>query len=141
MPIGVDVEFLFAVYDVANDSIIFSDYLNPGNGKLLVTPDGRYVFYSNRGTMTSGPGPPWIYVYDVTRNAPADSISTVGLFDPPHEYGVPIADMCLTPDGRWLVATGFNHVFAVDISRMEVVGHFFLDGPKWLQTVTCQSGL
>lgn len=141
MPIGADIHFLFAVYDVASDSIIFSDYLSPGHGKLLVTPDDRYVFYSNRGTMISGPGPPWIYVYDVARNASADSISTAGLFDPPNEYGVPIDYMCLTPDGRWLVAQGFNHVFAVDINRMEVADYVFLGGSKWLQTVTCQTGL
>lgn len=141
MRIGADIHFLFAVYDVASDSIIFSHYLTPGHGKILVTPDGRHVFYSNRGTMTSWPGPPWIYVYDVATNSSADSISTVGLFDPPYEYGVPIADMCLTPDGRWLTAIGFDHIFAVDVSRMEIADYVFIDASQWLQIVTCQSGL
>jgi DNA-binding beta-propeller fold protein YncE len=133
----------FAVYEIASDSLIFTEYLWPGFGKLAVTPDSRYVFYTNPGTMLGPtPGPPWITVFDVERNMIDRHITTAGLLDEPYQYGMPLGEVCITPDGRWLVALpakSFPFVFAVDVHRMNVssnvkLGHYLLEG------LACQNG-
>jgi DNA-binding beta-propeller fold protein YncE len=115
---------LFAVYDTLTDSIIFRDYLTPGTGDLELTPNGRYVFYTNPGTMLDGPQPPFSFTaYDVEKNEIHRVISTIGVFDEPYDVGVPVGEICITPDGRWLVAImtgGYNYVFAMDIENMNI---------------------
>jgi hypothetical protein len=132
----------FAVYDIAADSLIFSEYLWPGFGKLEITPNGRYVFYTNPGTMLgSTPGPPWITVYDVRKNEIHTRISTAGLLDEPDQYGVPLDDICITPDGRWLVVLpvkSFPFIFTVDMHTMTITKHLKLG--HWMVTgLACQN--
>ena len=46
--------FLFQTYDVEKDSIIFEKALNPGAGDMEVTPNGRYVIYTQPGDWGYG---------------------------------------------------------------------------------------
>jgi DNA-binding beta-propeller fold protein YncE len=132
----------FAVYDIASDSLIFTEYLWPGFGKLEITPDGRYVFYTNPGTMLgSTPGTPWITVYDVGKNEIHKRISTAGLLDEPDQYGMPLDEICITPDGRWLVALpakSFPFIFTVDIRTMTITKYlrFF---QRLMEGLACQN--
>jgi len=130
----------FAVYDLAADSLIFSDTLRPGFGELEPTPDGRYVFYTNPGHMLYGPGLPWIRVYDVQRNAIHKEITTAGVLEEPYGSGVPLEEICVTPDGQWVVALAVNSydfVIAFDVYNMAVSKYVRL-GHSWLWGVSCQ---
>ena len=132
----------FAVYDIASDSLIFTEYLWPGFGELEVTPDGRYVFYTNPGTMQGPtPGPPWITVYDVWQNQAFKQISTAGILDEPYQYGMPLGEICITPDGRWLVALpakSFPFVFTVDIYTM-TIAKYLRFRQRFMEGLACQN--
>ena len=143
MAISSQSDHLFAVYDFEIDSIIFAEHLWPGLGELEVTPDGKYVFYTNPGGMLYEAGPPWITVYDVEKNQIFTRISTVSVLDEPYDIGVPVGFLSVTPDGRWLVAMvkGYPYVLTVDINSMNIVNYRILDGPKWLDGLACQNGL
>jgi len=143
LQVASNSQHMFAVYDVASDSLIFRDPLWPGYGEVEVTPNGRYVFYTNPGNWTYGPGPPWIYVYDAATNAGTDSISTVGMFAAPYDDGVLITQLYITPDGRWMVATDFEYpyVFAVDLSTREIEKFRQLDDLNAIWGLTGQNGL
>ncbi len=135
-------DFYFAVYDVTLDSVIFADYLVPGHGELELSRDGRYVFYSNPGTMAGGkPGPPWFTVYDVEKNAIHKQISTVGLFEPPYEDGIPVGEFCRTPDGRRLAiaGAGFPHLLTLDIAAMEITTYIKAGSGRRFQFLRCQN--
>jgi hypothetical protein len=131
----------FAVYDLTTDSLIFSDTLRPGYGELESTPDGRYVFYTNPGTMLTPPGPPWVTVYDVEKNEIHTRISTAGILDEPYEYGMPLGEICITPDGRWLVALpakSFPFVFTVHIYTM-TIAKYLRFRQRFMEGLACQN--
>lgn len=131
----------FAVYVLATDSLIFTDTLRPGFGELEPTPDGRYVFYTNPGHMLNVTGPPWLTVYDVERNAIHKQITTAGVLEEPYGFGVPLEEICVTPDGRWVVALAVNSydfVIAFDVYKMAVSKYVRL-GHSWLWGVSCQN--
>jgi len=128
--------FLFAVYDTYTDSLVFTQTIQPGYGHLRLSPDGRYAFYTNPGDGFVSEGPPWITIYDVRKNEIHKRISTAGLLDEPYQYGMPLDQICVTPDGRWLVALpvmSFPFVFTVDLHTMTItkylrLGHWLVRG-------------
>ncbi|MGH8015071.1 MAG: hypothetical protein ACREBV_02655 [Candidatus Zixiibacteriota bacterium] len=134
----------FAVHDIALDSIIFLEAQQPGYGEMEITPNGRYVFYTDPGQGMLGiGGPGWISVYDVACNRVLTRITTEGVLDPPNQLGLPINEINITPDGRWLVAltdyfTSPGTIFTVDIKRLAVVKHTRI-GNGNLQGLTVQN--
>jgi len=131
----------FAVHDLAADSLIFIDTLFSGYGELEPTPNGRYVFYTNPGGPHYPGSSPWITVYDVERNAVHTTISTVGVLEHPYEYGIPLSEICISPDGRYLTALGWSFVLCLDIRRMAFVNYLKLRGPNNLLGLVCQNSL
>lgn len=131
---------LFAVYDVEADSIIFSEAMWPGNGDLAVTPNGKYVFYTNPGNMIDGPGDADIHVYNASTNQAGNRVTTGGLFEYPYDGGILVGQMVVTPDGRWLVAVGSGYPFVItmDLKTSEITGYRKFDGPRDLEGITCQ---
>lgn len=89
----------FEVYDVGLDSIVFRDILTPGGGYHDVSPDGKYVFYTNAG-IGNGPPPELSFmIYDVTKNQ-NDTVMTDTSY-----YGQligPPKKLAVTADSRWL---------------------------------------
>ena len=130
---------IFVVHDMVADSIIFADTLRPGFGELELTPNGRYVFCTNPGYMLYVTGSPWVTVYDVQQNAIHSTISTAGILDYPYENGIPLSEICISPDGKWLTAIGYRFVLSLDIRRMKFVNHIMLGGPKNLLGLDCQN--
>jgi hypothetical protein len=131
----------FAVYDIASDSLVFTEYLWPGFGELEITPGGRYVFYTNPGDAFISGGTPWITVYDVRKNEIHKIISTAGLLDEPYQYGLPLDDICITPDGRWLIALPFRTlpvIFTVDLHTMTITKYLRL-GYRSMTGLACQN--
>jgi hypothetical protein len=132
---------LFAVYDIQADSIIFDHILSPGAGRSVQTPDGRYVFYTNPGTLLDGPPPPSeFYAYDAENNE-LIVINTKGVVEGPLAAWLPMGEVAVTPDGRWLAAAhsgGFNHIIALGINAMEITKYVKLGGPRMFYGFTCQ---
>jgi hypothetical protein len=133
---------VFGVYDIVGDSLIVADSVFPGYGELQMSSDGRRVFYTNAGTMAGPtPGLPLINVYDVESNAIRKQISTVGILPEPYRQGVSLGELCVTPDGRWLVALGAQvpFVFTVDMLRLSISG--YLQTQYGIQQgLACQNG-
>lgn len=97
---------LFEVYDVDSDSVVFRDVLTPGFGHLALTPDDRYVFYTNPGRGIGAPPPSGFLVYDVRTNSSTAIIDTDffrGGDDSTGWWKSAPAYLTVTPDGRWLV--------------------------------------
>jgi hypothetical protein len=132
--------FLFQVYDITSDSIIFSKSLCPGAGDMEITPDGRYVIFSQPGTWIVGvcPSPRYFTIFDIEGNcidrevdAFVDSLGIVGATN----------DLCLTPDGRHLIGIGLqlNGLFDYDMQRHEFNRHVVTGGIRYMFSLTCQT--
>jgi len=133
----------FAVYDIASDSVLFTELLTPGFGVLATTPDGRFVFYSNSGTMLGPtPGTPFITVYSVESNNVLTRITTAGLLEEPYQNGIPLGQLCVTPDGKWLIAMparSFDFIFTIDVRTMAIDKFVGFRQGFLLGGLTCQN--
>lgn len=135
--------YLFQVYDLKTDSMIFEQSHCPGGGDLLMSSDGDYVLFSQPSTIF-GECPPASYftIYDPDRNAIRSQPSTVGIIDGQNPRVFPVGDMCFTPDGRILLGLAmwtFPYVFAYDMGNKQFVKCFFLGNDKELHTAVCQT--
>jgi DNA-binding beta-propeller fold protein YncE len=136
--------YAFVVYDVATDSIIFSDPLTPGAGDIEITRSGRYAFYSNPGTIAVGPPPPSHFkVFDVRNNEICQIVSTEEVTTDSSGY-MPIGLLAITPDGTRLVALRGpvgNEFLVLNPIDMRIEDYHHLGYSTWLFDVTCQNGL
>jgi len=137
--------WVFGVIDLSLDTSIFVHLLIPGLGEFEVTPDERYIFYTNPGGMIGSLPPPFqIYVYDVMENRLADSIGTLRVEnDSVIEY-LTGGDIAITPDGKWLVALtryGGRAIIVVDVTTREFVRYVDVGGGPYLFSATCQTRL
>lgn len=137
--------YVFHVYDVALDSIVFSELQSPGGGTISITPDGRYAFYGNPGTMS--PGPPRdtsFTVFDIEANA-IDRVVPIQrrINGIEIEYPYLVGDMVVTPDGRWLVMNDKGPgIVLYDIENREWADfHFFGWNNVYLTQLTVQTAL
>lgn len=138
----------FETYDVSTDSIVFSMNFAPGWGWMALTPDNKYLFYTNPGDIISHGGPEspnTITVFDVERNTILKEIPT-GTLVPTDSGDVwmdfPVSLIHVTADGRWLVGLGaypFGIVVTVDIQSLEVVRYEVLGMPRQLFYLSTQS--
>ncbi len=136
--------FAFRVYDVLSDSIIFQEILTPGAGDIAMSPDGKFVFYTNPGTLQFGPPPAGhITVFDIEKNEICTRINTPSLvFD-----SLFIQHIAISPDGRKLVgeAGAFGEFVVVDLRKMAVTEIYYFGNDSInfvnLWHVACQSKL
>jgi hypothetical protein len=136
------------VYDVGQDSIIFADYLNQGAGSVEVTPDGKYVIYTDGVDPFGGTGPPLLgfKVYNVERNEIEMVVSTVGVADGVNPTNMWLDDFCITPDGRYAVIEGAGSLFGspdfvvFDIWQMQITNYINVPGALF-RNPACQNGL
>jgi len=136
----------FAVYDISDDAIIFQDVQTPGAGIIVVTPDERFAFYSNPGTLQISPTPPpsAFTCYDISANSIHATISTLGVVNGNDSLFLPIGDLAITADGQRLVGAapdGFDVLVSLDIPRLQIVDYYELGGPRLLHYLSCQASL
>jgi len=129
-------DFLFAVVDVASDSIVFQTPITPGFGDIEITPDGKYVFYTSPGHVLFPPAPsPYLTVYDTEKEEICEEISIV-------EYGI-AWNLAVSPDGRKLAVTsgpGGQRFYVLDISTLSVAEPYALSNTSpW--DIVCQNSL
>jgi len=144
-----DYDWAFEAYDVAADSIVFSQVFSPGWGWMARTPDDRYVFYTNPGGFVdfgTAPPPNTITVFDVEQNAIIKAIPT-GTMVPTDTGEVwqdfPVWLVTVTADGRWLVGLSeysYGIVVTVDIQTLEVVRYDLLGKWRLLFYLDTQAG-
>jgi len=87
-----------------------------------MTPDGRYAFYGNPGTLSPGPLPDSSFtVFDIEANAIDREVPIqrrINGVEAPWPYA--IGEMVVTPDNRWLVATdgvGAHQLLLYDLRK------------------------
>ena len=133
-------DFVFAVYDVAGDSIVFEDYQSPGSGDLAQSKDGKFAFYSNPGTMFIGPPPPSSFtVFNVDENRIEKVVSTAELQSATPGY-FPIGSLAVTPDGCYLVGLagpGGGEFILFDLGKLEIEDNLLMT-TTYLGEVVCQ---
>jgi len=93
----------FEVYDVELDSIIFRDWMWNGYNYLELSPDGKYVFYTEGGNEFDVSGSNYFTIYDIERNRIKMKVSTVGVEDGINPEFMSLGQMAITPDGKWLI--------------------------------------
>jgi len=138
----------FEVYDLAADSVVFSDFFHQGYGLLELTADERYVIYSNPGPVESFC---WQYeyelsigVYNINSNQLADEISTRDIPTPVNGVdSTIIMDLAATPDSRWLIGLSLRgDIVCVDLERLEIVSFSRFKAPRPIvQYLCCQTNL
>ena len=135
--------YAFLVYNAELDSLVFADTLVPGVGNIEISPDGRYVFYTNCGSIAAGPEPPKEFtVFDVYENKILKRVKTDVVVN-----GTPLGNfdawrMAVTPDGRKLILTeapGLNRFIVFDIATMEITDFRYVGYTVGLWDVTVQS--
>ena len=123
----------FEVYDVLEDSIIFREFLSPGYGQIAITPNGKYVFYTNAcRDGTYFPQVLGFTVFDVDANRVDHVVSDNDFFTGSNWIGPPLS-MAVTPDSRWLVMLGGCSIaqgvlYLYDIQRGQLVHREFDEG-------------
>jgi hypothetical protein len=130
--------FLFQVYDIASESVIFNKSLCPGHGDMEITPDGRYIIFSQPGTIMTGcPPPRYFTIFDIENNRIDREVDA---FIDSLEIVHPIDGLCLTPDGRHLIGISYtNGLFDYDMQRHEFNRHMALDGARLMFSLTGQA--
>jgi len=135
----------FVVYSQSTDSVLYLDAYLPGNGMSEITPDGRYVFYCNSGSIFTIDGPSYFIAYDVEQRQIHDTISTLGLVDPPYDDNLPMNEFEPTPDNRWLVGAHCAKpvMITLDLETLDIarVIDFRAQYGRGRQFLTCQNGL
>jgi DNA-binding beta-propeller fold protein YncE len=118
----------FEVYDIAADSVVYSEILVPGAGQITLTPDGQYAVYTDPAATATDPQPPGTFtIYDCT----ADTVYRVV---PTADYADSLCALCtpctltVTPDGRWLVLIAGSQMsqhalFQYDMENEELVNY------------------
>lgn len=92
------------VYDVEADSIKYSEDLVPGSGDLAMSPNGRYVFFSNPGTILNPPPQNTrLSVFDVRENQVIKTFALEDYVDEDPPHAIVIGPLAVTPDGEYLV--------------------------------------
>ncbi len=136
----------FAVYDVHSDSLIYFVPLWPGLGELAVAPDGRTVYYTNPGPIFDigcCRAPSAIYAYDIASNTSRE-ISTLGVVPPPLDRWLPMGELAITPDNKYLVSAhygGFEYLITLDISRERFIKYVDIGQPRLIYSLTCQNSV
>ena len=138
----VDEQWLFATYDPAVDSPLFIDPLVPGGGEFVVTPDEQLAFYNSPGGIIGDMPPPWeISVCDLQTNTLVDRISTIHQIDSTSRDFIAAHQICITPDGKWLVAVtrfGENTLILINVETLAIERYIELGGVPWLRGAVCQ---
>ena len=136
-------ESMFSVYDVGQDSVIFIERYQPGYGMLAMTEDGRYAFHSNPGIWISDlPAPSEITVFDIEANEIIKRIQTNHIIDVVTPSRVPIDEMAITPDDRWLIGSVVSGrgLITIDIKTLEPVSYLDLRPmSNWHRSLTVQT--
>jgi hypothetical protein len=131
--------FVFQVYDIASDSIIFSKSLYPGTGDMEITTDDWYIIFSQPGSWISEcPPPEYFTIFDIEGNcidrevdAFVDSLRIV----------YPTNELCLTPDGIHLIGIERygGGLFDYDMQRHEFNRHVVINSNiSLLFSLNCQ---
>ncbi|HDL01315.1 MAG TPA: hypothetical protein ENH23_03685 [candidate division Zixibacteria bacterium] len=114
----------FEVYDFSVDSIIFINVHSPGHGLMTISPDGKFVFFTNPGTMMVGTFPPPYYnAYDVDKNELLE-ISTLNFPGTENDSikGMIAQEVAVTSDGKWVTTVGLGgYITAAEIETMTIV--------------------
>jgi hypothetical protein len=133
--------FWFEVYDLLADSTTFRSLLRPGFGDIEITPDGRYVIFSQRGSEISAPPPPYFTIFDTKVNRITFHVSTSGLGQEGSLY-VPVGGLCVTPDGKHLVCLSAPvacELLDFALEDFSFANYILLGYDRWLTNLTCQS--
>ena len=132
--VGGGIGYCFGVYDPVADSVVFWDSCSPGFGDMALTPDNRYLFFA-KPTDCRDMFPDWIpsiVAFDVENNRIHTEINPIGFYfynGDSISVDLDIADLQITPDGRWLVGIeagclGSLGLFvALDIDQLSVARH------------------
>ena len=139
---GLDCAY-FRVYDVLLDSLIFSDFIPPGSGELVVSSDDKRAYYSYPGSLISGPPPSEFTAFDIGSNSIYERVNTANEMDcVPAPWWFPVGEIVLTPDNRWLVglrASGAGGPFIFNTATMEFEDCISLTANIQRKFLTCQT--
>jgi len=135
--------FVFEAYNTTTDSVVYSMGFAPGHGDMEITPDGRYVIFSQPGRLNSDVPPPvYFTIFDVARNNVYRRVTTEGIADTISPYGFAIGELCITPDGRHLIGlapNGGGELFDFNLKTMAFRRYIFLGADKYPINLVCQS--
>jgi len=135
----IDQQSIFQVYDVNIDSIIFSQDLWPGAGDMELTVDGRYVVFTQPGSMISS-GAPYFTIFDVHSNSILEQVRFDGDTSQLKIVYIP-GSLCQTPDGRHIVGLqklDIVGMFDFDMDAMKLKNVILLGYDKTLRHPACQ---
>ena len=133
--------WLFDVFDVEGDSLVFRDVVAPGCGDMVVTPDNESVFFTGPGDAHGWPP----VVYSVARygirNQTVDSLVFWSICGVDYPTGAIGSDLVITPDGRLLAVVDLNpsRLTLFDCQLGDTARVLCFPGITGFWHVTCQS--
>lgn len=116
----------FDVYDFQLDTLIYREFITPGLMDIEVSADGKLAFYTNPGTLISGP-PPWkfVKVFDVSIGSPSNTITFDTTVIPP--TGMTPHRMVTTPTNSHVVVHGGSTLAPIRTDSLNVPWHQSFD--------------
>ncbi len=105
----------FDIYDIALDSIIFTDTLCPGGGTATLSADEKKVYYTAPGSPFQGANSPFIKVFDLETNMIETIIDSTIFYADSFAWALP-NDVIATPDNRYLGV--LNGVMALSVFHL-----------------------
>ncbi|MFH1686423.1 MAG: hypothetical protein ABIE70_02750 [bacterium] len=131
----------FLAYDALQNSVIFQHDLCPGLGEIVMTPDGRWAFYTNPGGGFYPLGESIIRMFDIENNRVVEEIVTNAHGDSTAPAHCPIQQMVVTPDGRYLVGLdypGYNQLICYDITNRTLTDYRYFGANANISNLTVQ---
>jgi hypothetical protein len=118
-------QFAFQVYNLIEDSIVFTYFMSPGYGQIAVTPDDKYAFFTSPGRSgTDPPGPPILGVFDIQANTIDTVIEDLSFFSDSTWAAWP-NKLAVTPEDRFLGilggSLGLRVIYLYDIKKRSLV--------------------
>jgi hypothetical protein len=112
--------FYFCVHDVDGDSLTYYQMLLPGYGRIIPTPDWKYLVVVQIPQMNGTvPLPDSFTIFDIQNNTIYKKICTLCWDDDSTMIPMTIQAICLTPDGRHLVNAAFSKLFDFNLATMK----------------------
>jgi len=130
----------FRVHAMPSESLLFNLDMNPGGGDMAITPDNRYVIYTQHGPASQSccPSRRAFIFYDILARQISHEVSTI--VDSLPMFMTVIEDFCLTPNGRYLLSIGESgDLLQYDLERNEFKKYLIMEGLHSLRILVCQS--
>ena len=135
-----------ADWDPVGDSAVFIDSVEPGQGTVVASNDGRYVVFTNPGWRLTGHviAPGEFRIYDTQLRQIVDSVDTRIISDSGDTLHFPVDEIAITPDSKYLIGIsgkGWGQIMVYSLEELKIERWVEIPGEHDFKLLLCQSAM